>query len=285
MCFIRESGGCCCIDLPPRVRVPIPVVNKLFKIHWYPDPYLGCREESASGGTLYAVRQLGYETICAAPVGYYGIKTDMFLSAHGCRSWGTIQHEFLHALGFWHEHTRPDRDSHVQIMWQNIRPGRTGNFLARSPIESQYEGMPYDYGSVMHYRAAAFSRDGSPTIVPLQAGAQIGQRVRYSMIDLAKLNRLYGCGDGYYLAKGLYEGGEEVETEKKEPGKEEKEEEVETEEKKGEVAEDKEGGEVSEVEVAIETEGEEKRGEGVKDSISEGGVREMTEEKTSSVQY
>ncbi|XP_046393691.1 zinc metalloproteinase nas-6-like [Ischnura elegans] len=211
--------------------------------------------ESTGAGAYMLVRNMNG---CAAPVGYYGIKTDMFLSSSGCRSIGTIQHEFLHTLGFWHEHTRPDRDSHVQIMWENIRPGRTANFLARSPQESQVEGMPYDYGSVMHYRAIAFSRDGSPTIVPLQPGAQIGQRVRYSPIDLAKLNRLYGCGAEYYQGKGLYEGGDGIEKEaeaevEKIVDKEEVEKFIKEEQKKGESEVEK-----KEEKVAENMEGKEK---------------------------
>ena len=44
--------------------------------------------------------------------------------APGCiRRHGTIMHEFLHALGFHHEHMRGDRDEHVFVNFDNIRSG------------------------------------------------------------------------------------------------------------------------------------------------------------------
>ena len=32
-----------------------------------------------------------------------------------CNRVGTPAHEILHALGRWHEHTRPDRDDYVDV--------------------------------------------------------------------------------------------------------------------------------------------------------------------------
>ena len=35
----------------------------------------------------------------------------------------------LHALGFYHEHQRPDRDQHIQINWNAISQGAESQFL------------------------------------------------------------------------------------------------------------------------------------------------------------
>lgn len=41
-----------------------------------------------------------------------------------CDRIATIEHEFFHALGFWHEQSRADRDDYVKIMWDLIKEGR-----------------------------------------------------------------------------------------------------------------------------------------------------------------
>lgn len=42
-----------------------------------------------------------------------------------CDKFGIVVHELGHVIGFWHEHTRPDRDEHVSIIRDNIQPGRS----------------------------------------------------------------------------------------------------------------------------------------------------------------
>lgn len=42
----------------------------------------------------------------------------------GCFRNGTIIHEFLHALGFYHQQSATERDDYVTIVWENIQAGQ-----------------------------------------------------------------------------------------------------------------------------------------------------------------
>ena len=108
---------------------------------------------------------------------------------------GTVIHEMLHAAGFWHEQSRPDRNENVRIYWQNILSGYDDNFARYSRAEVTTLSLPYDTGSVMHYESTAFTKNGKPTIQSLKSYKKLGQRDGLSQLDIQKLNKLYSCGD------------------------------------------------------------------------------------------
>ncbi|KAL3773505.1 hypothetical protein ACHAW5_000502 [Stephanodiscus triporus] len=111
---------------------------------------------------------------------------------------GEITHEVLHTLGFWHEQSRPDRDSHVSIITENIATYAVGNFAKQMLVNSL--GSPYDYNSLMHYPQWAFQKAaGLLTIVPtraLQKWEVMGQCARMSPKDIEQLRLLYQCSTG-----------------------------------------------------------------------------------------
>lgn len=51
-----------------------------------------------------------------------------------CDKFGIVVHELGHVIGFWHEHTRPDRDVHVSIVRDNIQPGTIDSRRARPEL-------------------------------------------------------------------------------------------------------------------------------------------------------
>ena len=115
----------------------------------------------------------------------------------GCLYPGIVVHEFMHALGFWHEQSRPDRDQHIEIHYGNIQTGKEYNFKMYSSNQVQVKGTQYDVGSIMHYGPYAFAKDRStPTITALhQTSVTMGQREGLSHHDIKKINTLYGCQD------------------------------------------------------------------------------------------
>ncbi|KAE8606505.1 hypothetical protein XENTR_v10010761 [Xenopus tropicalis] len=131
---------------------------------------------------------------CWSYIGYYGGSQAVSLLKGFCAYNGGVQHELNHALGFYHEHNRSDRDDYVTIMYQYISPENIGNF---DKISTNNLGVDYDYSSILHYAGNAFSNtSGQNTIVPHpNPNVPIGQSYGLSNLDVLKINRLYGCDE------------------------------------------------------------------------------------------
>ncbi|MBL9030579.1 MAG: hypothetical protein JNM80_02590 [Phycisphaerae bacterium] len=117
-------------------------------------------------------------------------------------SWGSqfvIIHELYHSLGFWHEQSRPDRNTFVTInlanVCQNCCSGSSCNHNFNIVSGATTYGA-YDFDSFMHYDRLAFSVNGQNTIIvnqPFTSQWQnaIGQRNHFSYFDEITARGIY----------------------------------------------------------------------------------------------
>ena len=135
----------------------------------------------------------GNSGVCNSYVGMIGGAQPVNLGSY-C-STGNAIHELGHALGLWHEQSRIDRDQFIRVVTENIDPAMVYNFNKNTSAIGIDLGA-YDYESIMHYPAYAFSKNGLPTIVTVPAGISIGQRSALSNKDVTSMQILYPAKAG-----------------------------------------------------------------------------------------
>ncbi|XP_046647126.1 zinc metalloproteinase nas-8-like isoform X2 [Daphnia pulicaria] len=131
---------------------------------------------------------------CWSDIGMTGLKQTVSLDDRCILSGapGVVIHELMHALGFQHEHQRPDRDKYVSINIDNVDPTNRDYFEKMKIWDFRTTRFSYDYGSVMHYPANAFAKEtGTPVIIPLRGKPPIGNRRNFSPLDLDRIRKLY----------------------------------------------------------------------------------------------
>merc|ERR1712002_712218 len=112
--------------------------------------------------------------------------------ANGCVYKYIAIHEFMHAIGFFHEQSRYDRDSYVRINLNNVDGRYHNNFNKYTSSQIQLLS-DYDLKSVMHYGEYDFSNNRQKVIEALDGTSPLGNEVGFTDKDLQKINALYQC--------------------------------------------------------------------------------------------
>src|SRR5208283_3936997 len=148
----------------------VPYTNQADYVNFYFDPNNGSGSCEAYEGRVGGEQTVGGSGTCTV---------------------ATILHEMGHTVGVWHEQTRPDRDTYVNVNYGAIIKASRSNF--DQFLDNDQELTPYDYASVMEYPAFSFSRNGEPCIESIPAGIPLSNPNGYSAADIDGIMRLYGA--------------------------------------------------------------------------------------------
>lgn len=210
--FAKSATDLLCALRWPNATVPVEVPDGvLAPDHWHAlQAAMHCLNGLTCLSYVNATRE-PYRVIvkpargCGSLVGHVGVgdAQTLHLGAQCFLQKGTVLHELLHVAGLFHEHTRPDRDQYVRVMWTNIQQNKFKNYAVRPWAEEGAElltlGLPYDYGSVMHYSPDMFTVNKTLPSLTLRRPytGLVGQREAPSRTDVARVNRLYECWEHY----------------------------------------------------------------------------------------
>ncbi|XP_047475462.1 uncharacterized protein LOC125029551 [Penaeus chinensis] len=163
-----------------------------------------CLRFQAANDTNFPHLQFRKLSGCRSGVGIEGTGGQNISIGDNCNKLGIVVHEVGHAVGFYHEIRRPDRDEHVVVNEKNILKDERFNFYKLHWLDVS---IKYDLSSVMHYNTLEWSANERTTVAtkdPMLQGL-IGMWKRETYVGLShrdKLlaNTIYGCLDTW-LAK------------------------------------------------------------------------------------
>lgn len=137
----------------------------------------------------------GGANACASSVGMKGGSQTIHVSS--CNTVGRIVHEIGHAIGFFHEQGRSDRNQHIIVNLEN-----TG-------FDSQFniatEGVdygPFDFNSVMMYGSFLGSNNGQPVITKLNGDTFDNPSIGLSVHDARAVEHFYNTSSPRIALRG-----------------------------------------------------------------------------------
>ncbi|XP_054711223.1 astacin-like metalloprotease toxin 5 [Uloborus diversus] len=132
---------------------------------------------------------------CYSHVGKTGDGQPLSLGK-GCGLMGIVFHQLTHALGFYHEHNRSDRDDYLVIFWENIQEGMEDHFVKLSEDQNRLLTV-FDYNSIMLYGSYKFSKDSKNLKTMVGTNNKVLQEIHFKYFlsdsDKHRVNMMYKC--------------------------------------------------------------------------------------------
>lgn len=133
---------------------------------------------------------------CYSAIGRMGRAQPVSLG-YGCLYKGTMVHELLHAVGFYHEHSRSDRDIYIDVFTENAKKDAVPQFEKLKSWQNLLL-TPFDIESVMLYGSHAFARaPGLVTMLAKDGGhlTEVYDKPGLSASDVIRVKKLYNCSN------------------------------------------------------------------------------------------
>lgn len=167
----------------PEMNDGISKMNDLFSTQ--PQPRLLCFTKTSSDNITCHYSPQGVlkikDRVVYQNMGYIQLGT-----SPNCFRLSVVLHEIMHAMGFDHEHQRPDRDNFVRLEDSvDIKKEKIKPFMKTF-------GLPYDVCSITHYS----DMDGVrklPNVTSECRLKELSLQHTLSVIDIAKINEKYSC--------------------------------------------------------------------------------------------
>jgi len=133
---------------------------------------------------------------CYSTIGRDEDNSEMISLGDGCYFEGTIVHELMHTVGFYHEQNRSDRDDFITIHWDNIDSAYKEEFQKMDPADNQIL-TPFDFNSIMLYGSHSYSKDGKLITMepkfPEFKMIEVYEKPGMTAMDAKAIKLLYKC--------------------------------------------------------------------------------------------